>query len=66
MGKMGGKGSKGGWWEGATYRIEVSSGSVSSGIPSPTDTPRGRLLAATAELKNPIMASGWQGLGGKD
>jgi hypothetical protein len=40
-----------------TYKIEVSSGSVSSGIPSPTDTPRGRLLAPTAEVKNPIMVS---------
>jgi hypothetical protein len=42
-----------------TYNIEVSSGSVSSGISSPTDTPRGRLLALTAELKNPIMVSGF-------
>ena len=40
-----------------TYKIEVSSGSVSSGISSPTDTPRGRLPAPTAELKNPIMVS---------
>ena len=42
---------------GETYKIEVSSGSVSSGISSPTDTPRGRLLAPTAEVKNPIMVS---------
>lgn len=40
-----------------TYKIEVSSGSVSSGISSPTDVPRGRLPAPTAELKNPIMVS---------
>ena len=46
-----------------TYKIEVSSGSVSSGISSPTDTPRGRLLAPTAELKKPIMASAWQECG---
>jgi hypothetical protein len=45
--------------EKGTYRIEVSSGSVSSGISSPTDTPRGRLLAPTAELKNPIIVSGF-------
>ena len=41
-----------------THRIEVSSGSVSSGISSPTDTPRGRLLAPTAELKKPIIVFG--------
>jgi len=44
--------------------MDVSSGSVSSGISSPTDEPRGRLLAPTAELKKPIMASVWQGWGG--
>lgn len=40
-----------------TYKIEVSSGSVSSGISSPTDAPRGRLVAPTAEVKNPIIVS---------
>lgn len=40
-----------------TYKIEVSSGSVSSGISSPTDAPRGRLPPPTAEVKNPIMVS---------
>lgn len=40
-----------------TYKIEVSSGSVSSGISSPIDVPRGRLLAPTAEVKNPIIVS---------
>ena len=43
--------------------MEVSSGSVSSGISSPTDEPRGRLLAPTAEVKKPIMAVVWQGVG---
>lgn len=38
-----------------TYRIEVSSGSVSSGISSPTDPPRVLLLGVE---KNPIMVDG--------
>lgn len=61
-----GKGQREGWTERdrrgisekrETHKIEVSSGSVSSSISSPTDTPRGRLLAPTAEVKNPIMVS---------
>ena len=54
---MDGKRSRRDKWKRETYKIEVSSGSVSSGISSPTDTPRGRLLAPTAEVKNPIMVS---------
>lgn len=47
------------------YKIEVSSGSVSSGIPSPIDAPRGRLFTPTAELKKPIIVSVF-GEGGLD